>query len=90
MSILYLNKVSYSIVPVVSEYAKPERDAELELKWNQVITAIKNGSWNAIYAKDDAEFDSIVSKMRADCDAYGYDACVEWCRNEAARKFAMQ
>lgn len=86
----YLNKVSYSIVPVVSEYAKPERDAELELKWNQVITAIKNGSWNAIYAKDDAEFESIVSKMRADCDAYGYDACVEWCRNEAARKFAMQ
>lgn len=86
----YLDSVSYSIVPTVSAYAEPEKEAELELKWNQVITAIKNGSWNAMYAKDDAEFESIVSKMRADCDAYGYADCVEWCQNEAARKFAMQ
>jgi len=86
----YLDGKNYTIVPTVSEYAEPEREAELELKWNQVKTTVVNGSWNAIYAKDDAEFDSIVSQMKSDADAYGYAECVEWCRNEAARKFAMQ
>lgn len=86
----YMNTVNYTIVPVVSTYHEPAREAELELKWNQVKTAVVNGSWNAIYAKDDAEFDRIISQMRSDCEAYGYDECIEWCNQQAASKFAMQ
>ena len=40
-----------------------------------------------MYAKDDAEFDRIVSQMRADCDAYGE---AKWCSQQATAKFAMQ
>lgn len=86
----YMNTVNYTMVPTVSTYHEPAREAELELKWNQVKTAVVNGTWNAMYAKDDAEFDRIVSQMRADCDAYGYAECVEWCSQQAAAKFAMQ
>lgn len=86
----YLDQCSYTVVPVVSDYSEPTRDAELELKWNQVQTAMKNGSWNAIYAKSDAEFESVVAKLVSDCEAYGYADCVAWCREQAARKFSMQ
>lgn len=86
----YMNTVNYTVVPVVSTYHEPARDAELELKWNQVKTTVVNGSWNAMYARSDGEFDSIVSKMRADADAYGYGECVDWCREQAAIKFSMQ
>ena len=67
-----MNTVNYTIIPTLTQYSEPERDAELELKWNQVKTAVDNGSWNAMYAKDGAEFDSIVAKMKTDLDAYGY------------------
>lgn len=86
----YMNTVNYTIIPTLSQYSEPERDAELELKWNQVKTAVVNGSWNAMYAKDDAEFDSIVAKMKTDADAYGYQDCVEWCREQAQTRFSMQ
>lgn len=86
----YMNTTNYTVVPVVSTYHEPERDAELELKWNQVKTTVVNGSWNAMYAKSDAEFDSIVSQMKKDADSYGYEDCVSWCRERAAEKFAMQ
>ena len=43
-----------------------------------------------MYAKTDAEFEQIVSQMRTSCDGYGYDDCVEWCRNEAAKRFSLQ
>ena len=71
-------------------YHEPPREAELDLKWNQVKTTVVNGSWNAMYAKSDAEFDSIVSQMKTDADAYGYEDCVTWCRERAAEKFALQ
>lgn len=86
----YMNTVNYTIIPTLSQYSEPERDAELELKWNQVKTAVVNGSWNAMYAKDDAEFDSIVAKMKTDADAYGYADCVDWCREQAQTRFSMQ
>jgi len=44
---------------------------------------IREGSWRAIYADSNAEFDAILAKMRSDAKEYGYDECVEWCRNEA-------
>lgn len=85
----YLNTTDYTVIPAVN-YAESTRDDELELKWQQVIKSIKQGSWNAIYAKSDEEFNSIISSTRSECDGYGYDECVQWCKDEAARKFAMQ
>lgn len=77
------------MIPAVN-FAESTRSAELELKWQQVIKAIKEGSWNAMYAKNDAEFQQIVADMRTACQGYGYDECVQWCRDEAARRFSLQ
>lgn len=85
----YLNSVSYTMIPPVA-FAEATRDAELELKWQQVIKAIKEGSWNAMYAGSDEEFEQIVANTRASCEGYGYQDCVDWCKAEAARRFAMQ
>ena len=86
----YMSTVNYTMISTVSSYSEPERLPDLELKWNQVKTAVVNGTWNAMYAKSDEEFESIVAKVRKDCDAYGYAECIDWCREQAATKFAMQ
>jgi multiple sugar transport system substrate-binding protein/putative aldouronate transport system substrate-binding protein len=61
---------------------KGKRGDDLEQKYVQVSTAIKNGSWKAIYAKTDAEFASIVRDMTAQAKAFGYDECVAWDREQ--------
>jgi multiple sugar transport system substrate-binding protein/putative aldouronate transport system substrate-binding protein len=65
-------------VAIASTYTASSRSRELELTWAQVTMAIREGSWRAIYAGSDAEFDQIVQQMIYDAVAYGYDQCVEW------------
>lgn len=85
----YLDGVTHTTVPAVN-YAETTRNDELELKWQQVIKSIKQGSWNAIYAKDDASFNAVIESTRTECEGYGYDDCVDWCKSEAAAKYALQ
>lgn len=86
----YMNTTNFKVNPTVSDYSAPEREPELQLKWDQCANAIKQYSWQAMYAKDDAEFDSIVAKMQSECDAYGYADCVAWCNEQAAVLYSMQ
>ncbi len=85
----YLNTADLAIIPAAN-FAEGTRSSELELTWQQVIKTIKEGSWKAIYAKDDAEFASLVKSMQDTCAGYGYDDCVEWCKSEATRRFGLQ
>lgn len=85
----YLEQQSYSIIPGVN-YSASTRSTELELTWSQVTTAVKQGSWNAIYANSDEEFDQIVADMIEQCEAYGYADCLAWGENEAALKYQLQ
>lgn len=71
-------------------YSATPRSEELDLIWQQVATCIKNGSWEAIYAKDDATFDTIVANMVAQANEYGYDQCVEFQENEAKLRAAAE
>ena len=63
---------------------------DLEMKKSQVCDAIKNGSWNAIYAKTDAEYDKIVKKMISDVKAYGWDELNEFFVAEAKVRAAAE
>ncbi|MDE7321296.1 MAG: extracellular solute-binding protein [Lachnospiraceae bacterium] len=85
----YMTQFDYSI-SLPHSYAESIKSDELATTWEQVKTCIQNGSWQAIYAKDDSEFESIVAKMRADADSYGYQECIEWCENEAALRKAAE
>ncbi len=84
----YMEKHPYVVAPDVP-FADSERDAELEVKWSQVTTTVKTYSWRCIYAKSEGEFNFHLNEMRKLCNQYGYDACAEWSRNEAARKWAL-
>lgn len=85
----YMTQFDYSI-SLPHSYAESTKSDELATTWEQVKTCIQNGSWQAIYAKDDSEFESIVAKMRTDADNYGYQECIEWCENEAALRKAAE
>ena len=71
-------------------YSATPRSEELDLIWQQVATCIRNGSWEAIYAKDDAAFDSIVANMISQVKEYGYEQCVEFQENEAKLRAAAE
>ncbi|MCL1866677.1 MAG: hypothetical protein FWF82_04640 [Oscillospiraceae bacterium] len=70
------------------EFAAP--DVDVDVLWTKVTTCIKDESWSAIYAKDDAEFEKIVERMITNAKAYGYDECVEWTQSEADRRAATE
>jgi multiple sugar transport system substrate-binding protein/putative aldouronate transport system substrate-binding protein len=85
----YLERNGHISVSIGSQYSQSKRNNELETTWLQVAQCIVSGTWSAIYAASDAEFDSIVEKMISDAKAYGYDECIEWTLKEAeARKEA--
>ncbi len=84
----YMETLPYTIMPALS-YSEIPKDDTFIVVYNQIIKAIKTYSWRAIYAKADAEFDFHISQLRKQCDDYGYDKCVEYYTNEAARKWAL-
>lgn len=85
----YMNKFEYSI-SLPHNYAESARSDELTTTWEQVKTCIQNGSWQAIYAKDNAEFDSVWDQMKSDAESYGYQECIDWCVTEAAARKAAE
>lgn len=71
-------------------YQSGVKSEELSLVWSQVQTCIKDGSWKAIYANSDAEFDEIVADMIAKANDYGYAECIEFQQNEATIRKAAE
>lgn len=84
----YLDSTDYLLIPAAN-YSEATRDPDLELKWQQVIKALKEGSWKMLYAKSEDEFNSLLEQTRKECDGYGYDLCVDWCVEESNKKFAL-
>ena len=75
---------------VGTTYSESTKSDELTMVWNQVTDCIKTGSWQAIYASSDAEFDSIVANMISQADSYGYDQCVKFEESEALLRAAAE
>ena len=44
----------------------------------KVCKVIQDGTWNAIFAKDDQEFESCIQKMYREVKQAGYDKCVAY------------
>ena len=85
----YMSNTDYSVIPA-SDYVAEKKSKELKTKWSAVTTAITEGSWNAIYAKTDAEYDKIVADMIKKANGYGYDECLEYSKTEAQRRFEAE
>ncbi|MCC8047421.1 MAG: hypothetical protein LIP12_18365 [Clostridiales bacterium] len=85
----YMESGNYTLSPA-SAYVASAKSTELKTTWAQVTTCITEGSWNAIYAESDEEYNSIVSQMIVQARSYGYADCVEWSQNEAAIRKAAE
>ena len=85
----YMGAQSYNLAPGTT-YVGGVRDDELQVKWTQVTTAIKDGTWKAIYAESDEDFDKIVDEMISQAEGYGYDECVAFQENEATLRAAAE
>ncbi len=62
------------VEPIMAEPV-PE---ELSDRWEAVSRALVEGSWAAVYAESDEEYERIVSEMTDKCKSLGYEACVDW------------
>ncbi len=82
----YLMNGKYTLSPATS-FTFPEKDDELQTTWNQVTkNCILVGSWNAVYAKSEQEFDKIIDNMIKDAKEYGYDKCEDWSKAQAVKR----
>lgn len=86
----YLEDNGHIAVKIRTTFSDATKDADLTTIWGQVQECIKTYSWNAIYAKSDAEYDSIVSEMITKANEYGYQQCVEFQQGEAAKRKALE
>jgi multiple sugar transport system substrate-binding protein/putative aldouronate transport system substrate-binding protein len=82
----YLEKNGHQIVVTASDFVRDVRSPDLEQKWAQVSTAIKDSSWRAIYARNDVEFDRIVAEMINQARGFGYDECIAWDMQQAQKR----
>lgn len=85
----YLGKGKFVVAPG-SAFSIGTKDEDLQMKANQMQTCIKTGTWNALYAKSDAEFDSLVAKMTEEAKGYGYADLKAWADEQAARRKAAE
>ncbi len=85
----YMRSGKYTVSPGTA-YVDKQVEGELETTWNNVTNCITTGTWKAIYAKDDAEFDSIVADMIKQANDYGYDKCLEWSLERAKERKAAE
>jgi multiple sugar transport system substrate-binding protein/putative aldouronate transport system substrate-binding protein len=85
----YLSNRPYTVAPGTT-FSESVRSVEVENAWQQVILAIRNGSWNAIFADTAEQFEDEVAYMINEANNYGYDLCIEWSYGEAERKRALE
>lgn len=85
----YMEKGNYQVSPA-SSYTAARKGDEFQTKWDQTKECIVTYSWNAMYAKTDADFDQIVDDMIKKANEYYYQECVEWSKNEAAARRACE
>ncbi len=85
----YMEQGNFTVAPGTSFSASTKEDAFATV-YKQVTDSIKNNSWNALYAKNDAQFNAAVNKMKKETAGYGYQECVDWCLKEAERRKGLE
>lgn len=86
---MYYKQVN-SDTPLLSKYsaafnlvtAMPDDLVTLQ---SQIGDIVKTNSWKMVYAKDEAEFESIWAQTKADAEAMGVDQLVDWAKEAIAR-----
>ena len=85
----YFSKGKYTVSPG-TDYEMGDKSRKLKRIWKKVGKVLVKQSWDAIYAKSDADYDRIVSDMTEKCMKIGYKNCAKWSRKEAAKRKALE
>lgn len=67
----------YVVAPGTT-YVAPDPGTEITTERNQCQTIICQYSWRMMFAKDQAEFDSLLKEMQTTVKGLGYDDCIEF------------
>lgn len=86
----YLEKNDKILVAPGSSYSVPEADSNITTVRGQCKSAIVDGSWKMIFAKDDAEFSSLKKDMQKTAKGLGYDDVLKVDMKNAADQTAAR
>ncbi|WP_125774360.1 ABC transporter substrate-binding protein [Antribacter gilvus] len=73
----YLKDNGQLIVAPGSSYAAPTDEAEVEAIRNQVKASIVEHSWKMVFAKDEAEFESLLAALQETAEGLGVEQVLE-------------
>lgn len=77
-SMEYLMENDGVLVAPGSGYTKPADDTEIEAIRNQVKAAIVEHSWKMVFAKDEAEFESLLEDLQETAAGMGFEKVLEF------------
>lgn len=86
----YFEKTKQYMVSPGSTFAMEAKDPDLKTTWNQVAEELKNGTWKALMSNSDKEFEKNVQNMIKKTKEFGYDKCVKWSRDQAAKRYQIE
>ncbi|GFP75689.1 extracellular solute-binding protein [Clostridium fungisolvens] len=86
----YFIKNNKIVVNPVTNISSDAMDTATQQKLGQIATVIKQDSWKMIFAKSDAEFQSIQKDMIEKSKGLGYDDVVKFDQKQAERIFAAR
>jgi len=85
----YMKKFEYS-VSAPHTYVESETDDDFSTKRDAISAIIRQGTWDAIYAESEAEYNEIVNKMIEDANNAGYEEVVAWGEEQAKLRAAAE
>jgi len=84
-----IDRGKYS-VSIGSAFVFDTLDTRMQFMWDQVTMTVRNRSWEAIYAPNDAEFDRIVALMIQEAYDFGWEELREWNAEQGLRRRAAE
>lgn len=85
----YMEKTNYLVAPGTM-FSHDPTPKDLSLQWSQVGECIRNGTWKAIYASSDKEYDACIAEMVKQAKEYGYDECCLFSVEQAKKRAAAE
>ncbi|MEB6062323.1 ABC transporter substrate-binding protein [Enterococcus gallinarum] len=77
-TIEYLESHDQLAVAPGASYVAPEDSSEISTLRNQAKSTIVEYSWKMVFAKDEAEFNSLLKEMQKTADGLGYQTVLEF------------
>jgi putative aldouronate transport system substrate-binding protein len=76
--------------PIFTGKAPDIMDKTLQQKKGQVANVIKQYSWQMVFAKNQADFDTLLNEMTAKAKGLGYNDVVKWNIDQAQKVYAWR